>query len=72
MGPMLKRMSTALALIALIICAYVFVGALFQGADCRRCNVIIISIDSLRADHMSLYGYERITTPNLDDWSDGA
>ena len=29
-------------------------------------NVIVISVDTLRADHMSLYGYPRTTTPNLD------
>lgn len=30
-----------------------------------RKNVIVIIVDSLRADHMSLYGYERPTTPFL-------
>lgn len=29
-------------------------------------NVILISIDTLRADHLGLYGYERDTSPNLD------
>jgi len=29
-------------------------------------NVILISIDSLRADHLGAYGYPRDTTPNLD------
>lgn len=29
-------------------------------------NVIFLSIDTLRADHMSIYGYQRQTTPNLD------
>ncbi len=29
-------------------------------------NVIFLSIDTLRADHMSIYGYKRHTTPNLD------
>ena len=29
-------------------------------------NVILISIDSLRADHLGCYGYERDTSPNLD------
>lgn len=35
--------------------------------------VILISIDTLRRDHMSVYGYERPTTPNLEDLArDGA
>jgi arylsulfatase A-like enzyme len=29
-------------------------------------NILLISIDSLRADHVRAYGYERETTPNLD------
>jgi arylsulfatase A-like enzyme len=28
-------------------------------------NVLLISIDTLRADHLSVYGYERDTSPNL-------
>lgn len=30
-------------------------------------NVILLSIDALRADHLSYYGYERKTTPVLDN-----
>lgn len=29
-------------------------------------NVILISLDTLRADHLGTYGYERNTSPNLD------
>lgn len=29
-------------------------------------NVILITLDALRADHLSCYGYPRKTTPNLD------
>ena len=29
-------------------------------------DVILIVVDTLRADHMSLYGYPRATTPRLD------
>ncbi len=32
----------------------------------RKTNLILIGMDSLRADHMSLYGYPRLTTPHLD------
>ena len=31
-------------------------------------NVVFVVVDSLRADHMSAYGYPRQTTPFLDDW----
>ncbi len=33
-------------------------------------NVILVSIDTLRADHLSLYGYERDTSPRLDAWAE--
>ncbi|MCH7960168.1 MAG: sulfatase-like hydrolase/transferase, partial [Candidatus Hydrogenedentes bacterium] len=29
-------------------------------------DVILISVDTLRADHLGMYGYERDTSPNLD------
>ena len=29
-------------------------------------NILLISIDSLRADHVGCYGYARATTPNID------
>lgn len=32
----------------------------------RRDNVILITIDTLRADHLGFNGYERIQTPHLD------
>lgn len=32
----------------------------------KKPNILIIMIDSMRADHVSCYGYERITTPNID------
>lgn len=39
---------------------------------CKNCNLVLVSIDSLRADHMSLYGYPRKTTPFLEDWAKDA
>ncbi len=35
-------------------------------------NIVIISIDSLRADHMGIYGYARDTTPRIDAYAQGA
>ncbi len=32
----------------------------------RRPNIIIYLVDTLRADHLSCYGYSRETTPNID------
>ncbi len=35
-------------------------------------SVILITLDTFRADHMSLYGYERDTTPNIRKFSEEA
>ena len=29
-------------------------------------TIVLISIDTIRADHLSCYGYEHRTTPNID------
>lgn len=31
-------------------------------------NLILVTVDTLRPDHMSLFGYERATTPELERW----
>jgi len=35
-------------------------------------RVVMVFIDTLRPDHMGIYGYERDTTPRLNDWAEGA
>lgn len=35
----------------------------------RKPNIILFAIDSLRADHMSCYGYPRLTTPYMDEFA---
>lgn len=42
------------------------------GYRCGDCNVILISIDTLRADHLGIYGYSRDTSPNIDRFAHGA
>ncbi|MFH1620137.1 MAG: sulfatase, partial [bacterium] len=34
--------------------------------SCPDCNVILVSVDALRADSLGIYGYNRDTSPNLD------
>jgi arylsulfatase A-like enzyme len=36
------------------------------AVESRHVNVLLYSIDTLRADHVSTYGYHRDTTPTLD------
>ncbi len=38
----------------------------FVPADTTNMNLIIITVDALRADHIGSYGYKRPTTPQID------
>lgn len=43
-----------------------FFKKLHAGDRTTDCNIVLITINTLRADHLSCYGYERKTTPNID------
>lgn len=43
---------------------------LVSPSDFRSPNIVLIDLDTLRADHMSIYGYDRQTTPNIDAWTE--
>ena len=43
-----------------------------QNPACKDCNLILISVDTLRPDHMGVYGYNKNTTPNIDKWAKDA
>jgi arylsulfatase A-like enzyme len=56
------------AVASLIVLAGVNAGAeaLADREPQSRLNVLLITIDALRADHLSAYGYSRPTSPNID------
>ncbi len=67
----MRHITQALAVSLLIVALVVPVGAgasdpSSPGPDVARPNVILIVIDTLRADHLSAYGYGRKTSPNID------
>lgn len=43
-----------------------------NGTLAERPNILFVVWDTARADHLSLYGYERATTPALDAWARSA
>lgn len=59
----------------LLIPALPFLGIIF-GCDSSETaeppNIIFVVWDTVRADHLSLYGHQRRTTPFLDEWAQGA
>lgn len=58
-----RRRRNFLLLTLLVVLAAVF---FLRQDDGRPKRIILITIDTLRADHLSAYGYERTTAPNLD------
>lgn len=70
---------------AIGVCGVVLIGALgvhtvparshgsqsFAGAAAGERNVILISIDTLRADRLGAYGANPSKTPNIDQFADG-
>ena len=37
--------------------------------SCPNCNLILISVDTLRKDHLGIYGYPKNITQNIDSWA---
>lgn len=47
-----------------VVCA--MLASCLPGQDAPPRNLIIVTFDTCRADHVSTYGYQRATTPNVD------
>jgi arylsulfatase A-like enzyme len=72
---LLRRVPDWAAVVGLVLVAVAAVGATHRSEPARpatapaagdRPNVVLVLIDTLRADHLGAYGYTRPTSPNLD------
>ena len=75
----IKRM-----ILSLMVCMFISASSLFailgleqlfQGIKAplpKGTNVVFIVIDTLRADHLGVYGYSRNTSPNIDQFAKDA
>ena len=57
---------TVAAVAAACVAAASGCGGSVGDAETEPVNVLLVSIDTVRADHLSVYGYERATTPALE------
>jgi len=57
-----RAAAAVVALIGVILAA----SACGGGAGTTRPDIVLIVVDTLRADHLGLYGYPRSTSPHLD------
>ena len=55
-----------LLLLTLVLCSCNGYDASGQEVPCSGCNLVIISINTLRADRVGVYGYSLNTTPYID------
>jgi choline-sulfatase len=67
--PGLNRFGLASAL--MILASLVFGSAASCFPSKNRTSVIIISVDTLRADHLGCYGYDRLQTSAIDSLASG-
>lgn len=61
--------------VALVAMALIPIGILWHDRSRERDpkpDILVLLIDVLRADHLSCYGYERPTTPNIDRFAQDA
>ncbi|HZQ22294.1 MAG TPA: sulfatase-like hydrolase/transferase [Terriglobales bacterium] len=63
----LSRRFLVLAAFAAVVGLSTAHEALGSPAPASASNVVVITIDTLRADHLGCYGYKDIKTPNIDD-----
>jgi len=63
-----KRKLIIISVPLLLILSLALIWTLTHRRDDRP-NIILISIDTLRADHLGCYGYFKNTTPNIDKFS---
>ena len=53
-------------LLALVALAASFCAGGDAPSESHLPNIVLVSIDTLRADHLGCYGYERDTSPVID------
>jgi arylsulfatase A-like enzyme len=67
--PSPRRLALLAALAAIAFAASAFLAC--SKAPPRRLNLVLVVIDTLRADRMALYGHSVPNTPAIDAWSKG-
>jgi arylsulfatase A-like enzyme/Tfp pilus assembly protein PilF len=63
---MSRILTTAAVLTGICICAVQFVSAAEPTANAKNPNLLLITLDTVRADHLSCNGSKKVQTPQLD------
>ena len=62
----MKRVSIVVAALAIAGCGWLRPPTRIESGACRGCNVLLVTIDTLRTDRVGAFGSQRGLTPNLD------
>ena len=65
----MRRRTAAVRRRKALAAAGIALGAFVACAPPSPRNVVLLVVDTVRADHLGLYGYERPTSPRLDTWA---
>lgn len=64
---LMRNKNFLLSLLAIVLLFVLFFGTrYFLSFGLRQPNIILISVDALRADHLASYGYTKNNTPTID------
>jgi arylsulfatase A-like enzyme len=66
----IRLIAFVFVLLVLILNTFIFIDTRINVEN--RPNIVILISDALRRDHLGCYGYERNTTPNIDQFSKDA
>lgn len=66
----IRNLCISLIISVIIFNLYIFIDKKTNAP--KGPNIILIEVDTLRADHLSCYGYKRKTTPHIDNFSQKA
>ncbi len=64
-----QRITLFVVVLMVVAAAFFIIHSYIIDKSKNNCNVILISLDTLRADHMGIYGYNRDTTPHLNEFA---
>ena len=64
--PIARSLAWMLAWFAGVCAAGAGTSGCAQESEATRANVLLITLDTTRVDHLGCYGYERDTSPNID------
>jgi arylsulfatase A-like enzyme len=70
LGARLRSRAVIIGIVLLLCSAGVAAWRLLSRTDrCVDCNIVLVTFDALRADHLHFMGYRRATSPRLDEFA---